>query len=284
MALLPTEIKKLAKMHKLKIYQPDNINSQESVDFLNRLNPDILVVVAFGQILSQEILSVPNIFAINLHASLLPKYRGAAPLRWAIISGESQTGLTVIKMVQRLDAGPIILQTKVNIEDSDTALTLEEKLSHLGGDILCQSLDLIQDNRYNLVNQNEKDASSAPKLKKKNGMINWSKSARDIFNLIRGCAGWPGAYTNFKGKILKIHSASLVSERQSVRVPEPQGIKSSGVPGEVIGVSKQGIAVATGGGDLLIKELQVEGKKKTAASEFISGYSISVGENFTQPG
>ncbi len=266
-----TEVKKIAEAHKLLVYQPENINTRESAEFLKRLNPDIFAVVAFGQILSQEILSIPKILCLNLHASLLPKYRGAAPIRRAIIKGETQTGLTIIKMVEKLDAGPIILQKKVDIEDSDDALTLEERLSGIGSDFLRQALDLIQDNKYNLMNQDERKATSAPRLKKQDGLIHWDKSARDIFNLIRGCAGWPGGFTCYQGKILKIHKASF---------PLPAcapGSRLAGQPGEISQISKEGITVATGEGNLLIEQLQIEGKKKSTAQEFVSGYRISVG-------
>jgi methionyl-tRNA formyltransferase len=253
------------------IHQPDNINQQESVEFLKRLEADIFVVVAFGQILSKRVLAIPKILSLNLHASLLPKYRGAAPIRWAIINGETQTGVTIIKLVEKLDAGPIILQKRIDINDYDNAISLEDKLSLLGGELISQALDLIQDKKHSLVIQDEREASYAPKLKKQDGLINWDKSTRSIFNLIRGCAGWPGAHTDYRDKILKIHKVSLIS---SCLKNDP----SVSLPGRVIQVSKQGIVVATGDGNLLIEELQMEGKKRMAACEFISGFRISVGE------
>ena len=272
LSLSCTEVKRLSEKHKLRIYQPDNINKQESVEFLKKLDADISVVVAFGQILSKSILAIPKIISLNLHASLLPKYRGAAPIRQAIINGERQTGLTIIKLVEELDAGPIILQKRIDIEDYDNAISLEEKLSDLGGNLIIQALDLIRDKKHSLVIQNEKEASYAPKLKKEDGLINWDKSARSISNLIRGCAGWPGAYTHYRDKILKIHKVSLVS-------PCLKNDPSVIPPGRIMQVSKQGIVVATGDGSLLIEELQMPGKKKMAVCEFIPGYIISVGES-----
>ncbi|MFH1678540.1 MAG: methionyl-tRNA formyltransferase, partial [Candidatus Omnitrophota bacterium] len=187
--LSSTEVKKTARANRLRIYQQEDINSNESVEFLSSLGADVFVVVAFGQILSKPVLEIPRIMPINLHASLLPKYRGAAPVRWAIINGESQSGLTIIKMVSKLDAGPIILQEKVYIEGSDDAIMLEEKLSRLGGDLTSRALDVIQEGKCNLIAQNDKDATLAKKLKKDDGLICWDKPSRDICNLIRGCAG-----------------------------------------------------------------------------------------------
>ena len=272
LTLSSTEVKKIAQASKLKIYQPENINNQESAEFLNRLNPDILVVVAFGQILSQDILAIPKILCLNLHASLLPKYRGAAPINWALIKGEAKTGVSIIKMSQKLDAGPIILQRGFDIKDSDDAETLEDRLANWGADLMLEALDLIRAGTYNLIIQDESRASFASKLKKDDGLICWDKPARDISNLIRGCAGWPGAFTYYRGKILKIHKANIVSSESLAVSP------LAGSPGEVLQTSKKAIVVATGEGNLFIEELQIEGKKKITVQEFISGYKISVGE------
>lgn len=270
-----TEVKESALDKNIKTYQPENVNDQDSVEFLRALNPDFFVVVSFGQILSEAILKIPAITAINLHASLLPKYRGAAPIRRAIINGEIQTGLTIIKMIKKLDAGDLILQEKVNIEESDDALSLEKKLSKLGGDLLLKALDLIQSNKCTFLPQSDKDATFAPKLEKQEGLVRWSREYRDVFNLIRGCAGWPGAFTYYKGKIIKIHKASCVSFLDTPDKP------SSGPAGEILHISKKGIVVASGGGNLLIEELQAEGKKALDAARFISGYRVSVGDTFS---
>ena len=264
-----TDIKKAAGAHKIRIYQPADINRQESVEFLKSLNPDLLVVVAFGQLLSSSILNIPKIMAINLHASLLPKYRGAAPVNWALIKGEATTGVSIVKMSQKLDAGPIILQKKIDIQDSHNAATLTDILSNVGADLLLESLDLIQSNKHKLLMQNDSEATFAPKLKKEHGLINWDKSARDIFNLVRGCVNWPGAFTYYKGKVLKIHRVSLL--KQTVVGREGFAI----CPGNVLQVSKQGIIVATGEGNLAIEELQIEGKKSTSAQAFVAGHKIA---------
>jgi methionyl-tRNA formyltransferase len=271
MGLVSTPVKQLSEESNLPLYQTKNVNSKECLKFLTNLHPDLLCVVAFGQILSQQVLSIPKIMCINLHASLLPKYRGAAPIRWAIIKGEIKTGLTIIKVVRQLDAGPIILQREVTINDNDDAFSLEEKLTYIGSDLILEALGLIQSGKYNLIIQDDKKATLASKLKKEDGLIVWGSCARDIFNLIRGCVGWPGAFTYFRSRVLKIHKASLHKYQGS----PPVGSS----PGEVLQISKNGIVVATGQGYLLIEQLQSEGKKITKAIEFVSGYRISVGES-----
>lgn len=264
-----TVIKKIALELGLKVYQPHQVNTPETIKFLKDLNPDLFVIIAYGQILSQEILDIPKIFSINVHASLLPKYRGAAPINWAIIKGEKNTGVTVIKMVKETDAGPIILQKAIDITDDDTSITLEDKLSCLAAQLLLDSLKSIENSNYNLISQDEDKISFAPKLKKEDGRINWHKPAKDIYNLIRGCLSWPCAFTYYNGKLLKIYKirvGSLVCEF------------ASSPPGEIIKVSKEGIVVATGKGNLIIEELQIEGKRVMKVEEFIAGHKISVGE------
>ena len=272
MKLVSTPVKQPSREFNLQVYQTEDVNSGACLEFLKGLHPDLLCVVAFGQILSQDILSIPKALCLNLHASLLPKYRGAAPINWALIKGETQTGVSVIKMSQKLDVGPIILQRSLDIKAGDDAKTLEGKLSALGADLVLEALDLIQSKKYNLIIQDESKASFAPRLKKIDGLICWDKSTREIFNLIRGCAGWPGAFSYYRGKILKIHK---ISPTPISHFPNSASVCS---PGEILQISKNGIAVATGDGNLLVEELQIEGKKKATASEFISGYRISVGE------
>jgi len=262
-------IKTVALESGLEIYQPDNVNNADSVKFLNGLNPDLFIVIAYGQILSQKILDIPKIIAINLHASLLPKLRGASPINWAIINGEKITGITAIKMTDRMDAGPIILQKEINIYDDDTALTLEDKLSDLAGTALLTAVSSVEANNYNLTPQDLKNASFAPKLKKKDGLIDWGKAAPEVHNLIRGCLGWPGAFTYYNGKLLKIYKAEISS-----KVNEFASYKA----GEIVNISREGIIVAAGVGNLIIEELQLEGKRRMKVEEFISGHKIRIGE------
>lgn len=264
-----TVVKAVALENNLKIYQPAGINVKEAAELLKELNPDLFIVIAYGQILSQEILNTPGILSMNVHASILPKYRGAAPINWAIINGEKSTGVTIIKMTPRMDAGPIILQEAMDISEDDTAVTLEEKLSYLAGQLLLGTLKCIKDNSYNLASQDESEVSFAPKLKKEDGLIKWRDSAFNIYNLIRGCAGWPAAFTYYKGGLLKVHKAALIP---SVSTQDKVS------PGEIIKVSPEGIIVSCGKDNLIIEELQIEGKRKMGVKDFICGHKISSGE------
>ncbi|MFH1888797.1 MAG: methionyl-tRNA formyltransferase [Candidatus Omnitrophota bacterium] len=193
-----TAVKIIASESGARIYQPQNINTRDAVEFLKGLKPDLFVVIAYGQILSSSVLDIPGIFSINLHASLLPKYRGAAPVNWAVIKGEKITGVSVMKMVEKMDAGAVIQQKETSISDDDTAVTLEERLSEMAAQLLLDTLTSIESNNYNLTPQDESRVTFAPKLKKEDGRIKWDKAASDIHNLIRGCMGWPGAFTYYK--------------------------------------------------------------------------------------
>ncbi len=260
-----TVIKTIASESGIRIYQPYNVNDSDTIKFLKDLNPDLFVVIAYGQILSSAILSIPKVFSINLHASLLPKYRGAAPINWAIIKREKITGITVIKMTKEMDAGPIIQQKEIEISNDDTSITLEDKLSHFAAQLLLASLNSIEDNNYNLIPQDENNVSFAPKLKKEDGRIDWNKPACDIYNLIRGCISWPGAFTYYKGKLLKIYKARVSSQVRKF---------ASSNPGEILEASKEGIVVFTGKGNIIIEELQIEGKRRMRVEEFIAGHKI----------
>ena len=269
LVLTPTAIKKNAQGYNLKIYQPERINSEEAIIFLKNLNSDLFVVISYGQILSQGILDIPRIFSVNVHASVLPGYRGAAPINWAIINQEKTTGITIMQITQEMDAGPIILQKKIEIKDDDTSPTLENKLSLLGADLLVESLRRIKNNDYKLEPQDDSRVTLAPKLKKQDGLIDWAKDARSISGLIRGCLNWPGAFTHYRNKLLKIYKAKIILKSDYSAVPKP---------GEIIQVSREGVRVAAGEDSLLIEELQIEGKKIMKAEEFIAGYKIKVGE------
>jgi len=269
LSMVGTPVKSLAIKEKLKVYQPLNINSIESIEFLKSLKPDLFVVIAYGQIFSGQVLSLPKIFSINLHASILPAYRGAAPVNWAIIKGESVTGVSIIRMSSKMDAGDIILQEKIGISQTDTAVTLEEKLSRLGASLLPDCLDSIENKTYCLKPQGNDNVSFAPKLKKEDGRINWAKPALEIYNLIRGCLNWPGAFTYYRGKLLKIYEANVLT---------PLDLKSLHKPGEVIDVSLEGISVACGKDNLIIRQLQLEGGRVMTARDFILGHKIGIKE------
>lgn len=264
-----TPVKITAQAAGLKIYQPADVNSADALNFLKNLNADLFIVIAYGQLLSQGVLNLPKVFSINAHASLLPQYRGAAPINRAIINGEDATGVTVIKIIRRMDAGPIILQKKIPVLEDDTALKLEDKLSILAAQALLESLEAVKNKSFTLTQQDEAKAGFAPKLKKNDGRINWLQTSRQIYNLIRGCFDWPGAFTYYKGKLLKIYKAKV----------SPQASRPAGAqPGEILQVSKEGITVSAGEGGLSIEELQIEGKRRMRIDEFIAGHKISVGE------
>jgi methionyl-tRNA formyltransferase len=264
-----TDIKACALKHNLRLYQPKGINSPEAVKFLQGLDADLFVVVSYGQILSSAVLAVPKIFSINVHASLLPRYRGAAPVNWAIINGDSYTGVTIIRMNERMDSGEIIAQKRVGIEDSDTAITLEDKLAVEGAALLLECLKDVETNDVKLLPQGEGRQACAPKLKKSDGLINWRLPAAQVLNLVRGTAGWPGAFTYYRGKLLKVFKA---------RVGRPREQGAAGIAGQITGVSRKGIAVATSKDELVIEELQMEGGRRMSVEEFLAGHDISVGE------
>jgi methionyl-tRNA formyltransferase len=266
-----TPVKDAAHENRVRVYQPEDVNTQASGEFLRSLHPDLFVVIAYGQLLSQEVLDIPGTMAMNLHASLLPRLRGAAPINWAIINGSALTGVTVMKMVRAMDAGPVIAQAQAAIEAQDSAVSLEEKLSDLGAHLVAQALDAIERRAYELVPQDEAKVTHAPKLKKEDGRINWQSPAQAIYDRIRGTVPWPGAFTTYKGKLVKIYKAAFA-------LPGPGSYNH--VPGEVISVSAQGITVAAQNGSVVVQELQAESKRRVLAEEFVAGHRIVAGDSF----
>ncbi len=262
-----TPIKKVARHHGLTVMQPVDINDPKSVAALSAYKADCLVVIAYGQILSQAVLDIPGLMAINLHASLLPRYRGAAPVNWAIINGDRQAGVTVIKIIRKMDAGPIIRQRQLDIAGDDTAITLTEKLAGIGSLVLLEVLAQIENKTFELKFQDEGQVSLAHKLRKDDGRITWDMPAVSIYNRVRGVQPWPGAFTHFRGKLLKLLA---VSAQESACAPAACG--------QVVEVGKKWIGVATGKGILFISELQIEGKRPMSAQAFIAGHDIKVGD------
>ncbi len=269
--LSPSPIKVLAMTHDIKVYQPQNASDAESVQYLKNLCADLFVVVSFGQILKKQVLSLPEVYSINLHGSLLPKYRGAAPTNWAIINGDSTTGVTTIKMNENMDEGDVILKKELKIDKDDTNITLSEELSELGADVLLEAIDLIANKKATFTKQDDSIATYAPKLKKKDGLIDWKEDAAKIRNKVRGYIPWPGAYTYFNGKILKVLETEVLSRDAG----------KFGKTGEVVDIVKnKGIAVRTGEGNLVIKYLQLEGKKILDTDSFLRGHRIVLGYIF----
>ncbi|KYO66750.1 methionyl-tRNA formyltransferase [Thermovenabulum gondwanense] len=266
--LTPPEVKVQALKFNIPVLQPQKVKQPDIVKKLEELKPDLIVVVAFGQILPQSILKIPAIGCINVHASLLPKYRGAAPIQWAIINGERETGVTIMWMDEGMDTGDIFLQEKIVIEDNWTSEDLSIRLSNLGADLLLKSLKEIERGNLLRIPQEDKKATYAPILKKEHGLIHWYKSAKDIYNLIRGTYPWPGAYTFFKGQEIKIWKAQYRKDQ-------------SENPGRIIKILKnEGILVGTGDGTLLITELQETGRKRMKAWDYVIGHPISEGDEF----
>jgi len=263
-----TDVKSLAIAASLGTFQPENIKSKESVKFLKNLDADLFVIVAYGQIFSQEVLDIPKIMPINIHASLLPRYRGAAPINWAIINGDKKSGVTIMYVTFKMDSGPVILQKEIIIEKNDTSISLEEKLSQCGAELLVEALKVINNRDYCLVEQDEDKVILAPKLTKEDGWIDWDTSAVDIYNQVRGVLPWPGAFTSYRGKMLKIFQADVL----------PIFPNHKPAPGEVVRADKHVIAVAAARGFLEIKELQLEAGKRMSAQNFIIGHKLATGE------
>lgn len=257
--LQSSEIKNYAISKNISVLQPDELKSPIFIDEIKNLNPDLIIVVAY-RILPPEVFNIPKYGAFNLHASLLPKYRGGAPINWAIINGETETGVTTFFLQEKVDTGNIILQKKIDIEFEDTAGTLYEKLSLLGAQAVLETVKLIESGNAKAYPQDESLATRAPKIFKENCKINWNKKAIEIYNLIRGLSPTPCSFTYFNNKILKIYS-SKITER-----------KSTEEAGKVL-IEGKNLFVNTIDFQLQILELQLEGKKKLATPEFINGLS-----------
>jgi len=251
----------------LEVYQVEDIKDRAFVDRIKMCEADVFVVVSFGKRLTEELLDIPARFSITLHASLLPKYRGAAPINWALINGEEETGVTVIAMTGEIDAGDILLQRSIDIDDEDDAEALSGKLSRIGAEALIEALDMIKKDKIIVQRQDGSSLTSAPKLKKDDGEIDWSASARDIHNKIRGLVPWPCAFTYLDGKLTKIWRSGF-SETP---------VKDALSPGSIAGIVKgKGICAATAKGYLIIKELQLEGGRRMDAGAFLAGHKIEI--------
>lgn len=263
-----TPIKEFALKHNLEIFQPVSLLEKEAISFLKKLDSDIFVVFAYGKIISKELLMIPRLFSINIHASLLPKYRGAAPINWALMDGENKTGITLIRMNEIMDEGDIILKKEIAIDNFDNALSLEEKLAQLAILSLLEALQKIENKEVTFMKQDNNKASYAPKLKKLDGKIDWHKNAYQIRDQVRGCIPWPGAYTFFDKKMIKIWDVEVIDF----------GENKQQQPGTIVALRKNGILVATIDKFLLIRELQSASGKRLTAWQFIQGHSFKEGD------
>ncbi|MBN2301718.1 MAG: methionyl-tRNA formyltransferase [Lentisphaerae bacterium] len=251
------------------IMTPDDVNSKASIAAIAELRPNLIVVVAYGQILKKAVLDVPDRGCVNLHASLLPKYRGAAPIQWAITNGESRTGVTVMLMNERMDEGDIILKREVDIGYSTTGGELQDRLSIVGASALVEAVGMFANGAVTTERQDSLEASLAPKLNKEDGRIVWTDGARAIYNKVRAFNPWPCCFCKYvdgSGTVLRIW-----------RVEESTG---EGMPGEIIGISDDGPLVAVGDGAIRLLEVQPEGRKRMTGSSYVCGYRLRVGQVF----
>lgn len=262
-------VKEKALQYEIPIFQPVKVREEPFINTIKELNPDAIVVIAFGQIIPKSILDLPKYGCINIHASLLPKLRGAAPIQWAIINGEEETGITTMFMAEGLDTGDMLLKTVVPIEKEETGGSLHDKLSVIGGDLILETLEQLENGTAIRIKQDDKLSSYVGTLNKSLGNIDFSKPAKEIERLIRGLNPWPSAYTFLNGKMLKIWKASVIEKEYTSQT------------GVVVEITKDEIIVKTGEGALAFKELQLEGKKRMTTDAFLRGYTIVEGTKFS---
>lgn len=261
-----TPVKEAALRHGLPIYQPMKIREELSVKYLEQVPADVIVVVAFGQLIPKSILEMKKYGCINVHASLLPAYRGAAPIQWAVINGEKESGVTTMQMDEGLDTGDMLLKTVVPLEEKETGGSLFDKLSAAGAALAAETLEKLEAGQIVPEKQGETTTAYASMLTKEMGRIDWSRDAVSIERLVRGLNPWPSAYTKLKGKTMKIWECEVVDSDAS-----------KGVCGEILKVTKNAMIVQTKDGALAIRELQLEGKKRMDAGAFLRGFSVEPG-------
>ena len=263
-------VKEKALEHNLPVYQPKRAREPEFIEQMRELNPDVMVVVAFGQILPKALLDIPKYGCVNVHASLLPKYRGAAPIQWAVIRGEKVSGVTTMQMDVGLDTGDMLMKTEVALAEDETGGSLHDKLSVLGGELLIETLKGLEAGTIQPEKQDDSQTGEyARMLDKALGKVDFSMPAEEIERLIRGLNPWPSAYTFYHGKTMKLWKAKVVSA-------DADG--EAAAPGQILSVDKKGFTVQTGAGALRILELQMEGKKRMDAGAFLRGCSMAAGE------
>jgi methionyl-tRNA formyltransferase len=267
MVMRAPPVKMLAESHGIPVFQPAKLRVPGVLEQLQVWQPDLIIVAAYGKILPNAILDLPPQGCINVHASLLPKYRGAGPIQWAIARGESETGITIMRISERMDSGDILLQKAISITINDTGGTLHDKLAQLGAVALHEALQFLQQGQLLARPQNEAEVTYAPLIKKEDGRIDWSREAVVIERHIRAFNPWPSAYTTINGKLLKIFAAQVESQPHS----------ASATPGSIIEVTPVSLVIATGTEALALTEVQLEGKKRLPIEDFLRGYPVSAG-------
>ncbi len=271
--LTPPPVKEIALKHGIPVLQPEKLRSPESVEEIRRLSPDLIVTAAYGQILPKAILELPPHGCINVHASLLPKYRGGAPIQRAIMNGEKVTGVTIMYMAEGLDTGDMISRVEVPIEDDDNAGTMFAKLSEAGANLLRKTLPELLAGNIRAVPQNDAYATYAPNLSREDEKIRWERPAMEIYNQVRGLNPWPGAFTLYDGEVLKVWSCRKPEPVSAERPAQADGT----APGTVLQATDEGIEVMTGEGTIWLKEIQPAGKKAMDAGQFVRGSRIPIG-------
>ena len=272
-----TPVKACAIAHDIPVFQPVRVKDDESVEALRKFDADVFVVAAFGQILSEEILTMPKYGCINIHASLLPKYRGSAPIQWAIINGEKTTGVTIMQMDKGIDTGDMLMKTEVEIDARETGDSLHDKLAQAGAKLIVEALPKIESGDVTPVRQNDAESCYAKMLQKSMSRIDWQQSAKALDRLIRGLISWPGASTVYRGKTLKIWEEEVAMQEElyakspTMRIDEVK-------PGTVVLVERDAFYVQTGEEILKISSVQPEGKKRMAVRDFLLGYQVNEGE------
>jgi methionyl-tRNA formyltransferase len=263
----PSPVKKVAEAYSLPVVAPEKIRDPGFISTLKDWNPEIIVVVAYGRILPRTILDLPAHGCLNVHYSLLPKYRGAAPAAWTIINGDPEAGVTTMQLVEKMDAGPIYLQEAAPVAPDETTGSLQAKLTPVGARLLMETLRRLKLGSLTAETQNETMVSFAPLLKKEDGLINWHETAPAIERRVRGLDPWPGASTHVGGKLLKIHRAKVIASEGSTR------------PGEVVRSDADGFWVATGSGIIGLEEVQLENRKRLPGAVFLKGARINAGDH-----
>ena len=262
--LTPPPVKKVALEHNIPVYQPEKLNNSSELEEIINLKPDLIVTAAFGQLLPKSLLDAPKHKAINVHASLLPKYRGGAPIHYAVMNGEKKTGITIMYMAEKLDAGNIISQDEVEILENDIVGEVHDKLATLGTDLLKRTLPTIFNGTNDSIVQDDSLATFASNISREDERIDWTEDAQTIHNHIRGLSPWPVAYTTMDGKNLKLWRSEIV-----------ENVK--GKPGEIIETTKDAIIVATGSEDgVALTEIQLAGKKRVKTRDYISGLQSKI--------
>ena len=262
MKMVASPVKEVALAAGIPVFQPENFREEETVEALRELKPDVCAVVAYGRILPQKVLDVPKYGCINIHASVLPKYRGSAPYQWAVLDGLTETGVTAMYLCREMDAGDIIDVSKTPIGENETAGELLDRLAELGADLLSKTLRrFASEGKVPAVPQNPDEVSYAPMLDKTMCPIDWNKTARQVHNHVRGLHPWPVATMELQGKKFKVHAAHVVS--------------GSGTPGQILGLTKTGLVIACGEGAVEITSLQAEGGKRMAAPDYFRGHPLA---------